>query len=424
MQTIIINRFPFNKKVLSAVIFLFAAAINSCFAKDISVCSSCKYNTLQSAINAASPGDNIIVKSGTYPEHKIIINKPVSIAGENYPVIDGEQKDECLVINSNNVKVSGLRIINSARGSMNDYAGIHIIRSNNIIVSDNILQNTFFGILVSASKNCLITNNKVWGEGTEQSSAGNGIQLWQCKNITITNNHIKKHRDGIYFEFARFCHIEHNLSELNFRYGLHFMFSDNDLYYQNVFRNNGTGAAVMYSHHISMFYNYFDNNWGDASYALLLKDISDGIIVGNHFTKNTVGILLDGSNRIKVSRNLFESNGWAVKLLANCMNDTFYKNNFSANTFDVSTNGTLYYSYFKNNYWDKYEGYDLNKDHLGDVPYRPVSLYSIIVEQIPQALMLLRSFTVDLMDKAEKIIPSLIPDLLIDEQPVMQKNKI
>jgi len=393
-------------------------------AKEIPVCATCQFKNIQAAINSANTGDIIVVKSGIYFENKILINKTISLIGENNPVIDAQEKDEGITISANNVKVSGFVIKNTANGSINDFAGIRVFKANHVEVSNNTLRNTFFGIVFQDSKNGEIINNKIIGENLNQTKSGNGIQLWQCRNIAIKNNYVTKHRDGIYFEFSRFCHVENNLSEENFRYGLHFMFSDNDWYYHNVFKNNGTGAAVMYSKHISMLYNDFENNWGDASYALLLKDISDGIIIGNHFTKNTIGVLLDGSNRINVTRNLFENNGWAVKLMANCMNDTFYKNNFIANTFDVSTNGTLYYSYFKNNYWDKYEGYDLNKDHLGDVPYRPVSLYSIIVEQIPQAMMLLRSFTVDVMDKAERIIPSLIPDLLKDEEPKMQKNKI
>ncbi len=421
--------FNHNKNIFSlstSLLLIFGAPFFSVklSAKEIPVCATCQFKNIQSAINSANTGDVIKVKNGIYYEHKIIINKAISIIGENFPVIDVQEKDDGINVNANNVKVIGFVIKNTATGSLNDFAGIRIFRANNVEVSNNILRNTFFGIVFQDSKNGLIQNNKIIGENLNQTKSGNGIQLWQCKNIAIKNNYITKHRDGIYFEFVRFCHIENNLSEENFRYGLHFMFSDNDWYYHNIFRNNGTGAAVMYSKHIEMLYNNFENNWGDASYALLLKDISDGIIIGNRFTKNTIGILLDGSNRIKVTRNLFENNGWAVKLLANCMNDTFYKNNFIANTFDVSTNGTLFYSYFKNNYWDKYDGYDLNKDHLGDVPYRPVSLYSIIVEQIPQALMLLRSFTVDVMDKAEKIIPSLIPGLLKDDEPMMQKNKI
>lgn len=73
------------------------------------------------------------------------------------------------------------------------------------------------------------------------------------------------------------------------------------------------------------------------------------------------------------------------------------------NTFDVGTNGSLVLNNFDGNYWDKYEGYDLNKDKIGDIPYRPVSLFSMILEKIPPAMMLFRSFMVTLLDKTRKL---------------------
>jgi nitrous oxidase accessory protein len=79
---------------------------------------------------------------------------------------------------------------------------------------------------------------------------------------------------------------------------------------------------------------------------------------------------------------------------------------------------------FYNNYWDKYDGYDLDKDGFGDVPYHPVNLYSMIVEENPNSLILLRSFTVQLLDKAEKAIPGLTPEDLIDDKPSIKPNRL
>ena len=96
------------------------------------------------------------------------------------------------------------------------------------------------------------------------------------------------------------------------------------------------------------------------------------------------------------------------------------QNNFFGNSFDVSTNGHLVLNSFDGNYWDRYEGCDLHRDGLGDVPFRPVSLYAVVVERMPCGLMLMRSFMVYLPDKAEKIIPSLTPEQLMDKQPAMR----
>ena len=116
------------------------------------------------------------------------------------------------------------------------------------------------------------------------------------------------------------------------------MFSDHDLYLKNIFRNNGSGVAVMYSRYVNMFYNRFENNWGGAAYGLLLKELTDSRIISNEIKQNTTGIYLEGTSRSFFQHNQIESNGWALKILGDCYSDTIISNNFSANTFDVSTN--------------------------------------------------------------------------------------
>jgi nitrous oxidase accessory protein len=151
----------------------------------------------------------------------------------------------------------------------------------------------------------------------------------------------------------------------------------------------------------------------------MLKEISDSYIYGNQFKRNTTGIYMEGTNRIKVEKNNLQANGWGMKIQASCMDNEIKQNNFLNNTFDISTNGSVVLNNFDNNYWDKYEGYDLNKDKIGDIPYHPLSLFSIIVEKNPPAMLLFRSFMINLLDKSEKILPSLTPDNFIDNKPLM-----
>ena len=58
-------------------------------------------------------------------------------------------------------------------------------------------------------------------------------------DLQIIANTISGHRDGIYFEFVTNSIIWRNISTKNIRYGLHFMFSNDDAYITNVFKNNG-----------------------------------------------------------------------------------------------------------------------------------------------------------------------------------------
>src|SRR5690606_21607230 len=165
----------------------------------------------------------------------------------------------------------------------------------NCVIENNKLLNNFFGIYLAKSENCTIRNNDVESNGKNESASGNGIHLWYCKNITITSNSISGHRDGIYLEFVHDAVIEKNFSENNLRYGLHFMFSDRCVYSSNRFQKNSAGVAVMYSKNVRMNENIFNDNWGPASYGLLLKDISESSIEMNQFKSNTTGIFIEGS---------------------------------------------------------------------------------------------------------------------------------
>src|SRR5690606_20665626 len=156
---------------------------------------------------------------------------------------------------------------------------------------------------------------------------------------------------------------------------------------------------------VKMFNNTFSNNWGDAAYGLLLKEISDSYIYGNRFANNTTGILMEGTNRIRVERNVFRDNGWGMKIQASCLENEISMNNFMANTCVADTNGPLSMNPFEHNYWDKYDRNDLDREGIGDVPFRPLNLFSVIVERKPPAMLLFRSFMITLLDRSEKIIP-------------------
>ena len=169
--------------------------------------------------------------------------------------------------------------------------------------------------------------------------------------------------------------------------------------------------------------NRFEENRGSSSYGLLLKDIRDSHIERNLFLKNTIGIHMEGTSRSVFFGNDFAGNGWGVRIQASCDDNIFRENNFLENTFDVATNGSISLNSMTQNYWDKYEGYDLDRDGVGDVPYHPVSLYGMIVEKMPTAIMLWRSFLVFLLDRAEKVVPVVTPENLKDDYPAMKPNK-
>lgn len=407
--------------ILYALVLLTGS--HAAFGKTLKVCKTCSYTSVKQAVKAAAAGDVVLVDGGVYKEAGIEVTKPLTILGQNNPVIDGNFKGQIITVLADNVTIQGLTLQNIATSYTRDDAAIRVIQRNNIKIIGNTILKTYFGIYAKNSENIVVKGNRIKGEnaGRNESALGNAIHLYYTDNVEILNNEVQGHRDGIYLEVVKNSRVHQNTSHKNQRYGLHFMFSDGNTYTYNTFRNNGAGVAVMYTNNIRMGHNTFEDNWGAASYGLLLKDISNSEIYNNVFRRNTTGIHMESSSRLNIRNNDFERNGWAAKVMTTCIEDTFRLNNFTGNSFDISTNGSAQYNHFENNYWEKYNGYDLDKDKIGDVPYRPVSLYAMLVEQVPPAVMFMRSFIVDLMDSMERVLPSIIPDQLIDNHPMMKR---
>ena len=341
--------------------------------------------------------------------------------GEKGAVIDGENRGTVLSIRAVDFSLRGLTIVNVGQSYTKDFAGILIHGSDDFVLENNVLENVFFGILVEKSKNGSIRNNKVSSKAVSQASSGNGIHLWHCADMTISSNEVRGLRDGIYFEFVKNSKVFENNSHDNLRYGLHFMFSNHNAYYDNTFRENGAGVAIMFSKFVEMYRNKFLLNWGSASYGLLLKEIYDAEIEDNLFEQNTIGISVDGSTRINYRNNDFLRNGWAVKIIGACYDNVFSQNNFLNNALDLSYNSKINSNSFDRNYWSEYAGYDLDRDGIGDVPYRPVKLFSYIVHNTPETIILLRSLFVDIINFSEKVSPVFTPDNLLDNNPLMRR---
>jgi nitrous oxidase accessory protein len=377
--------------------------------------------TVTAAILAAPRHARIVVKAGVYREPTIVVDKPVQIIGEGWPTLDGGSARQIMTVNADSVTIRGLRFQHVGTSFTEDWAALRVQAARGCTIEANRFDDAFFGIYLAKVDDCTIHGNVLSSARRREMNAGNGIHLWNSNRITIVDNRIAGHRDGIYLEFVHNSVISGNVSERNLRYGLHFMYSDDCQYLHNTFRHNGSGVAVMFTNRIEMTGNRFEGNWGGAAYGLLLKEIGDSKLEGNVFYRNTTGLFADGANRIKAIGNDFIDNVWAVKLQSSTQDGTFTGNNFIGNTFDVSANNSESTTSFARNYWDNYRGYDLNRDGVGDVAYHPVRLFSMVVAQNGPSIILLRSAFVRLLDSAESIIPALTPEALADREPAMKR---
>lgn len=379
------------------------------------------YRSIGAAVAAAGAHQVVLIEQGVYREPTVVVDRPLTLQGRPGAVLDGQDERQIVRVSADSVTIRGLTLRNVGTSYIEDRAAITVEDARDCVIEDNRIDNAFFGIYLANSGWCRIERNVLRAGKGREAASGNGIHLWYSKAVLIRGNDVRGHRDGIYFEFVEDSRVEHNRVEANLRYGLHFMFSDRCEYRGNEFRANRAGIAVMYTKNVIMEDNLFLESRGPASFGLLLKDITDSRVAGNRFIRNTVGILAEGVNRVEVEGNVFSANGWAVKLMANSEDNLFMRNEFVGNAFDVATNSRRNFSTFRENWWDRYSGYDLDRDGFGDVPFRPVRLFSLVVERNAPSLVLLRSLFVTLLDVAERVAPVLTPATLIDERPLMRR---
>jgi nitrous oxidase accessory protein len=378
------------------------------------------FRTIQDAVQAVSRHGVVIVRAAVYREPPIVIAQPLTLQGESGATLDGGETHEILAIGADSVTVRGLVFQNTGTSQATDRAALRVVEATDCLIEHNRFDNTLFGVYLQRAVGCVVRNNTLRGRAGSQTVTGNGVHAWSSRDLVLEDNTITGHRDGIYFEFTVNSVARRNVSEQSRRYGLHFMFSDSCRYEQNTFRDNESGVAVMYAKHVAVTGNRFERSRGSASYGLLLKEISDSEIQRNQFVDNSVALHMEGANRNTVADNDFTRNGWAMRVLADAQDNEITGNAFTGNVFDVGTNSRQNYSTFRGNWFDRYRGYDLDRNGRGDVPHAPVRLFALLVEQSPAALVLVRSALVDLLDMAERVIPTLTPQTLRDEAPLMR----
>ncbi|MEM2367995.1 MAG: NosD domain-containing protein [Candidatus Bathyarchaeia archaeon] len=136
----------------------------------------------------------------------------------------------------------------------------------------------------------------------------------------------------------------------------------------NIIISNNIGIKVEYSSGNQICRNIISSN----NIGIQMFSASGNKIYRNTFANNYFGIdIYYNSLDNTIYENTFQQNSYGVRISYNSNNNVFYYNNFIVNTKDVYAEQTTnVWSYDgKGNYWDKYEGDDLNKDGIGDIPH-------------------------------------------------------
>jgi nitrous oxidase accessory protein len=383
---------------------------------------------LAQALAEARDGDTVVIPPGVY-QGPFTINKSVTLVGQGWPVIDGRGQGDVLTVTVPDVTIEGLVVQNSGASLNDENAGVTGLAPR-ITVQGNRLKDVLFGVYLKEAPNSIVRDNVIGGKDLAIARRGDAIRLWYCAGSLIEGNHASHGRDVVIW-FSPSSTIRRNVVEYG-RYGLHFMYSDDEIIEENVLRHNSVGAFLMYSRRLTLRRNLFYNNRGPSGYGLALKDMDDVLAEGNRSINNRLGFYLDNSPRSldaigTFRHNLIAYNDAGIGLLTLVRRNQFTQNVFQENGTQVSAEGgreltgNAWHSEGLGNYWSDYAGYDGNGDGVGDVPYRSQSTFENLMDEYPELRLFQLSPVADAIDLAARAFPLFQPrPRMHDDYPLME----
>ncbi len=387
------------------------------------------FTSISQAIVSANNDDTIKVNGGNYHEH-IIIDKTLNLIGINQPRIDGDGKGTIVLIKAPGVTFKGFHVSGSGEGLSVEDTGIVLDSAPNSIIEDNRLEDVLFGIYLKNSPGSIIRSNNIMGKDLPIPVRGDGIRLWYSSDTKILNNTITRARDLVMW-WSGDTLIKGNVVEKG-RYGLHYMYSNNNLFEDNIFINNYVGGFLMYSKNIRFNHNIFARNQGPATgYGVGFKDLDKIVANENLIIDNRIGIYMDNSPTSVDSWNTLQNNIIAFNDIGMSFMPSIERNIIVLNTFvdnvqqvEVRGGGSLegnnWYAEGKGNYWSDYVGYDENNDGIGEIPYKSESLFESIIDRYPNLRIFVFSPAAQAIELASDAFPVIKPDPKVtDNYPIV-----
>ena len=333
-------------------------------------------NLLQEAINKAKAGSILKLPKGVY-KGQIKIDKPLTILGkEEGVIIDGLGVGTVVTINGPYVTLKNLTIQNSGSRHENLDSGIKIENSKQSEISDCIIRDSLFGIDMSTTNNSIISNNYITSKDLPLGLRGDGLRLWYSNDNIIKKNRLIKSRDMVVW-YSHGNQIVENYGEHN-RYSLHFMYAGKNFVHNNTYKFNSVGIFFMYSKDTIATGNIVKSSLGATGMGIGLKDVSNFTIKDNTVIYNATGVYIDRSPFEPDTNNWIENNkilynSEAIHFHSLSEDNIIKENSVIGNIEDIvndSRGAKTYKNEIVNNYWDNYEGFDKDKDNIGDTPHK------------------------------------------------------
>jgi nitrous oxidase accessory protein len=372
---------------------------------------------LQARVDSAQPGDQIVVRGGVH-DGDLIIDRPIALIGVDRPLLRGSGHGSVVRIRAAGVTIDGFDIDGRGSGDLGrDTSGIHVA-SARATIRDCAVRQSLFGIYLREADDAVVENNRVDGiPGRAPGEIGSGIHLWNSQRFRLAGNSIRAARDGFYLQSSSHGRVERNRTT-DLRYGLHYMFSDDNVFEDNVFENGAAGAALMYSNRLAFRRNRFVRNRGPASVGLLLKSCEDLVAEDNLIADNARGIFLEGSHRNHFRRNVIALSDMALVIYDSSSANEFTGNAFIGNLAPLSLSGKRTDTRFDRNYWSDHGQPDLDGDGIADQPYRLSNVFDHLRGNLTAADLFSQIAAAAAVGAAEQVFPVLDAIPVIDPHPL------
>lgn len=388
------------------------------------------FATIGAALAAAEPGDTVVVGSGVYTEH-LRIERPVTLLGRGRPVIDGGGEGHVVEATAQ-LTLRGFVIRGSGTSVDHEDSGV-MIRDASARVVDNRVEDVLYGIYLKNSRGSLIQGNRVAGKPLPLARRGDAIRLWYSNRVRIIGNEVERARDVVVY-FSDSLRVVDNVVRHG-RYGLHYMYSNDNVFERNTFSENEVGAFIMYSSRILLRDNVFARARSTSGMGLGLKDADAIRVEGNLFVDNQVAVHLDNSphsrdERNRFARNLLLFNRTGVRLLPSVRANLFEHNDIVGNGRPVEVAGRgsreqASQNTWRENHWSEYAGFDRKGDGTGDTPFEYARLTDDLLNRYPALQLFARAPALGLVEMLSRFFPLLRPQpVVVDSAPSLASAQL
>ncbi len=380
------------------------------------------FTSIQQAIAHARAGDTVRVEAGVYLGN-VLVDRALILEGIGRPVIRGDGRTSVVAMTAPHCTVRGFVIEHSGPMLVNEDAGV-LLKSSGNRIENNELRDVLFGVYFYQSNDNVVSNNVIRGrDWLEMGERGSAIHIWDSLRNTITYNVITGARDGMYLQNASQSFIGRNRVQ-GLRYGLHYMFSDDNRFEDNQFIDNVAGAAIMYSRRIQFRRNAFVHNRGFSSFGILFQDSHNCIAEENDISDNATGVFMEALTASVFRRNTISANDVAIQAFSSATGVTFASNNFVENLSPLELIGreldTQWSENGRGNYWSAYDGYDLDGDGLGDFPFRIQNVFQHLESNYPRLRVFLFSPAAQALAVSGRMFPIIEGPPVSDPHPLMK----